>query len=161
MDIRHAKPDDTERLAQIEALSYPEQEGASKESIGRRILAFPDCFWILEDNEGNIVSFINGMITDSTDLADEMYDNPQMHNPNGKWQMLFSVVTTPEHRQKGYASILLRQMISDSRTRGLSGVVLTCKEKLVGFYSAFGFINEGVSESVHGNVTWYQMRLTF
>ncbi|MBO4718153.1 MAG: GNAT family N-acetyltransferase, partial [Spirochaetales bacterium] len=117
MVIRHAKPDDLERLAQIEALSYPEQEGASKESIWHRILAFPDCFWILEDNVGNITSFINGLITDCTDLTDEMYDNPQMHDPEGKWQMIFSVVTATEYRHKGCASALLRQMISDSKAR--------------------------------------------
>ena len=33
--------------------------------------------------------------------------------------------------------------------------LLTDQEKIV------GFVNEGVSESVHGNVIWYQMRLTF
>ena len=34
------------------------------------------------------------------------------------------------------------------------------KDKLITYYSKFGFVNEGISESVHGNVTWYQMRLT-
>lgn len=33
-------------------------------------------------------------------------------------------------------------------------------DKLITYYSKFGFVNEGISESVHGNVTWYQMRLT-
>ena len=33
-------------------------------------------------------------------------------------------------------------------------------DKLIPYYSKFGFVNEGISESVHGNVTWYQMRLT-
>ena len=41
------------------------------------------------------------------------------------------------------------------------GLVLTCKDKLIHYYAKFGFVNEGVSASVHGNVTWYQMRLTF
>ena len=39
--------------------------------------------------------------------------------------------------------------------------MLTCKERLLPFYSGFGFVNEGVSGSVHGGVVWYQMRLTF
>jgi len=29
------------------------------------------------------------------------------------------------------------------------------------YYAKFGFVNEGVSNSVHGGVVWYQMRLTF
>ena len=34
-------------------------------------------------------------------------------------------------------------------------------DKLIHYYAKFGFVNEGVSQSVHGNVVWYQMRLTF
>ncbi|PWJ34674.1 hypothetical protein IE02_2211 [Fibrobacter succinogenes subsp. elongatus] len=33
-------------------------------------------------------------------------------------------------------------------------------DKLISFVE-FGFANEGVSNSVHGEVVWYQMRLTF
>lgn len=40
-------------------------------------------------------------------------------------------------------------------------MVLTCKDALIPYYAKFGFVNEGVSASVHGNVTWNQMRLTF
>lgn len=53
------------------------------------------------------------------------------------------------------------QAIEDARTQRRKGLVLTCKEALIHYYASFGFENEGISESVHGNVTWYQMRLTF
>ena len=49
----------------------------------------------------------------------------------------------------------------DARKQGRKGLVLTCKEKLIAYYAKFGFENEGISESVHGNVTWYQMRYEF
>ena len=39
--------------------------------------------------------------------------------------------------------------------------MLTCKERLIGFYAQFGFVDEGVSVSTHGDVVWHQMRLTF
>ena len=39
--------------------------------------------------------------------------------------------------------------------------MLTCKERLIGFYARFGFVDEGVSASTHGDVVWHQMRLTF
>ena len=32
---------------------------------------------------------------------------------------------------------------------------------LVGFYAQFGYEDEGISESTHGDVVWHQMRLTF
>ena len=38
---------------------------------------------------------------------------------------------------------------------------LTCKDRLIGFYARFGYQDEGVSESTHGNVVWHQMRLRF
>ncbi len=160
MDIRHAEMQDLKALSDIEKASYPPEEGASRESIENRLGHFPDCFWILED-EGRILAFINGLSTDERDLEDVMYDNPHMHSPDGRWQMLFSVVTDPSHRGKGYASKVMRKTIQETRERGKAGLVLTCKDRLVGFYSGFGFVDEGLSVSNHGNVQWHQMRLTF
>ena len=160
MRIRHAVEDDIDELARIELLSYPQLEAASKESIRKRIAAFPNYFWILE-NEGDILAFINGMVTDEANLIDEMYDNVSMHHTNGAWQMIFSVVTEPKHRGNGYASMIMEQVIADAKKKGRKGIVLTCKEPLLKFYNKFGFKNEGVSQSTHGNVMWYQMRLTF
>ena len=75
--------------------------------------------------------------------------------------MIFGVNTLPEYRRQGYAEKLLRYVINDARAQDREGLVLACKDKLVHYYEKFGFQNEGVSESVHGGVTWYQMRLTF
>ena len=33
------------------------------------------------------------------------------------------------------------------------------KEKLIHYYEKFGFVSEGISNSEHGHVVWYQMRL--
>ena len=160
MKIRHAKESDIDELTKIEAVSYPAAEGASKKSISERVEAFPKHFWILED-EGYIKAFINGMVTNETNLTDAMYDNAYMHNNNGEWQMIFSVVTDPKFRGQGYAGTLMKQVIKDTKKQGSKGIVLTCKEHLLGFYGGFGFQNEGVSESTHGDVMWYQMRMTF
>lgn len=99
------------------------------------------------------------MVTDEPDLSDEMYERAEMHDEKGKWQMIFGVNTLPEYRRRGYAGLLLKQVIADSKAQGRMGIVLTCKDKLIQYYAKFGFINEGVSKSVHGNVVWYQMRL--
>ena len=40
------------------------------------------------------------------------------------------------------------------------GLVLTCKEHMIGFYAALGFADEGISGSAHGGAVWHQMRLT-
>ena len=106
-------------------------------------------------------AFVNGLVTDQPDLTDAMYDDPHLHTPEGRWQMIFSVVTAPAHRREGCASRVLRQVCADAKAAGRRGVVLTCKERLIGFYARFGFVDEGVSASTHGDVVWHQMRLTF
>lgn len=161
MKIRHAALEDLDRVSQIESESFLPLEGASRESIRRRLETFSNHFWLLETDQGDIAAFVNGFVTDQPDLTDSMYDHPQMHNEKGKWQMIFSVVTAPEYRGRGYAEKVLRQVIADSKDQMRAGLVLTCKEKLIHYYAKFGFVNEGISQSVHGNVTWYQMRLTF
>jgi len=160
MNIRHAKIDDVKELARIEGISYPEAEGASEKSIGKRAQAFPEHFWLLEE-DGKILSFINGMVTNVRDLTDVMYDDAGLHDENGAWQMIFSVVTDPDSRGRGCAGRVMEQVIADAKEQGRHGIVLTCKEHLLSFYSRFGFMNEGKSQSEHGGVTWYQMRLTF
>ena len=101
------------------------------------------------------------MATDRRDLTDEMYENAALHDPNGRWQMIFGVNTLPEYRRRGYAEALLRQVAIDAKNRGRSGLVLTCKERLIHYYAKLGFVNEGLSRSTHGDAVWYQMRLTF
>ncbi len=160
MPIRHAKMEDLDRLTEIETAGYPPAEGASRESIRGRLSVYPDCFWILE-REGKICAFVNGFVTDQPDLTDEMYDDPTLHNSNGAWQMIFSVVTAPGARHTGCASELLRQVTADVKAAGRKGIVLTCKDRLVGFYAQFGFVDEGISGSTHGDVVWHQMRLTY
>ncbi len=94
MQIRHAQMSDLDRLASIEAASYPAAEGASRESLTGRLAAYPDLFWLLEE-EGEVRAFVNGFATDTPDLTDEMYDRPSWDYPEGAWHMIFSVVTAP------------------------------------------------------------------
>ena len=84
-----------------------------------------------------------------------------MHNEAGAWQMIFGVNTLPAYRRRGLASQLLQQAIADAKAQGRKGLVLTCKDRLIHYYAKFGFVNEGISDSTHGDVVWYQMRLTF
>ena len=116
---------------------------------------------LMFDENDKLIAFVDGMVTDQADLTDEMYEKGELHNENGAWQMIFGVNTIPSCRKKGYAGELIKAAIEDARKQGRKGLVLTCKDKLIHYYAKFGFVNEGVSQSVHGNVVWYQMRLTF
>ena len=160
MDIRHATLADLAAITAVEAECFPPAEAAGEESLRRRLAAFPDHFWLLFDGD-TLVGFVNGMVTDIPDLSDEMYDNAALHDPKGAWQMICGVDTIPAYRRRGLAEQVLRRVIDDARAQGRKGLVLTCKDRLIPYYAKLGFVNEGISQSVHGNVVWYQMRLTF
>ena len=157
MKIRKATINDLEELTKIEAECFPATEAATEESFRGRLEVYPDFFWILEKEDGEIVSFVNGMATNDEILTDEMFENTNLHDENGDWQMIFGVNTIPEFRHRGYAEKVLRKVLEDAK----KGVVLTCKDRLVPFYGKIGFVNEGVSESTHGGAVWYNMRIIF
>ena len=161
MKIRKAAINDLKELSRIEWECFPAAEAATEEIFCRRLEVYPDFFWILENEAGEIVSFVNGMATDNEILTDEMFENPDLHNKNGDWQMILGVNTLPKFRRKGYAEKVLRRVVEDTKKDGRKGIVLTCKDKLVSFYEKIGFVNEGLSESTHGNAIWYNMRIIF
>lgn len=160
MEIRTAAPADLAEITKIETTCFPAAEAATRESFLRRLEVYPNHFWVLLDGE-TMVGFVNGMVTGEADLRDEMYENAAMHDENGAWQMIFGVDTLPAYRRRGCAEQLLRHVIRQSRQQGRKGLVLTCKAPLLHYYAKFGFVNEGISQSTHGDVRWYQMRLTF
>ncbi|WP_432627333.1 GNAT family N-acetyltransferase [Brotaphodocola sp.] len=158
--IRTATMNDLDAISAVEAECFPAAEAASKEEFEQRIRAYGNHFWLMSEG-GRLVAFVDGMVTNQADLTDNLYENAKLHDESGDWQMIFGVNTIPSCRKKGYAGELIRQAISDAKEQGRKGLVLTCKEKLIHYYASFGFVNEGISESVHGNVVWYQMRLAF
>lgn len=160
MQIRTATMADLDALAAVEAECFPPAEAATREEFAERLAHYAAHFWLMFDND-KLIAFVDGMVTDEKDLTDEMYEKAELHNPLGAWQMIFGVNTLPEYREHGYAGELIKAAIADAKAQGRKGLVLTCKDKLLHYYAKFGFVNEGVSESTHGNVVWHKMRLTF
>ena len=158
-NIRTATSSDLDCVAAVEAECFRRRRRLRRKNLQSGSQHYGNHFWLLFKN-GKLVSFVDGMVTDTPDLADEMYENAALHDENGAWQMIFGVNTIPECRKKGYAGQLIRCAIEQAKKEGRKGLVLTCKDKLLHYYENFGFVNEGVSKSVHGNVVWYQMRLT-
>lgn len=160
MEIRKATMDDLAAISELEAVCFPPAEAATRESFEKRLQVFADCFWLLFGDE-KLVGMINGMLTDVPKLSDEMFEDALMHDPEGAWLMIFGVATSPEYQRQGCASMIMKRVICDAKMQGRKGLVLTCKEHLLHFYEGFGFVNEGVSASVHGGAVWYDMRLRF
>lgn len=160
MEIRTATLADLDALTAVEKECFPPEEAADRKEIEERLAVYSDHFWLLFD-EDRLVSFVDGMVTDEADLRDEMYENADLHDENGCWQMIFGVNTIPSYRRQGCAASLIRRAIDDAAAQGRRGLVLTCKEEKIHYYAKFGFVNEGISKSVHGGAVWYQMRLSF
>jgi ribosomal protein S18 acetylase RimI-like enzyme len=160
MNIRCATLDDVTRIAAMEAACFPKAEAATEASIRDRVTVYPSHFYLLLDGD-RLVSFVNGLVTNDPDLKDEMYEKATLHDEKGAWQMIFGLDTDPAYQRQGMARKVLQRFIDDARKQGRKGVVLTCKDRLIHYYRTFGFVDEGVSGSTHGDVVWHQMRLKF
>jgi len=160
IEIRPAVLHDLEKLTEIEQICFPPEEAADQNKIKSRIEKFPDHFFVLLENQ-QIAGFINGLVYASPVLLDEMFDDADLHDENGNYQMILSLAVSPEYQHHGYGKKLLKTMINSAKSQNRKGITLTCKKELVSFYAESGFVNQGRSDSVHGGFEWYEMRLLF
>ena len=160
LTIRPATIDDLDTLTAIEAASFPPEEKATRESFEKRLAVFADCF-LLACDDGRPVALIDGMATDSRTIEDEMFEDAALHNPKGAWQSVFGFCALPEARGKGFAPVLMKAFIEKAKKEGRQGVILTCKDVLIDYYAAYGFVLKGLSKSEHGGARWYDMEIVF
>ncbi|KMT22486.1 GNAT family N-acetyltransferase [Clostridium cylindrosporum] len=158
--IRNVCIEDLEGVVELEASCFPKEEAATRESLEERIKAFPESFFVGEV-DGKIIALVNGAIIDRTVIYDELYKDSTLHNPKGDYQTIFGLNVAPDYRRQGIAAMLMNHMIKVSKASGRKGIILTCKDKLINYYEKFGFINKGISNSVHGGAKWYDMILNF
>ena len=158
--IRQAIIEDLDSVAKVELICFPVAEAATKDSLEQRINTFSKSFFVAEIDE-KIIGFINGCIITGTVIYDELYENSALHVPDGDYQTIFGLDVIPDYRNHGVAAQLMNYMIEVSRLAGRKGVILTCKEKLIHYYEKFGYVNKGISKSVHGGAEWYDLILEF
>lgn len=158
--IRRVSIEDLNSITEVEAKCFPEAEAATKAKFEQRIKAFPESFFVAEI-EGEIIGFINGCIINEPAIYDELFIDATLHVPDGDYQTIFGLDVIPEYRNQGIAAQLMNHLIQVSKLEGRKGIILTCKEKLIHYYIKFGYINKGISKSVHGGSKWYDMILEF
>ncbi|MBF0579546.1 GNAT family N-acetyltransferase [Erysipelotrichaceae bacterium RD49] len=158
LEIRNAKLEDLDTIAQVEEASFPAEEAADKKTLEGRLKVYPNHFWLLE-RDGKIVSMVDGLVNNSDELLDSFYADPSFHDEDGKWQMLFGVETIPEFRKRGYASILMKEVIKDCIEDSRKGIILNTKAEYLPFYENLGFKQAGEALSVHGGKHWIRMIL--
>ncbi len=160
-NIRMVRKEDLDGVAEVEALCFPAAEAAGKEAFRQRIGRFPESFFVAELAGGTIIGFINGCATNGNTICDEMFENPDLHDPDGAYQSVFGLDVAEKWRGRGIAAALMDRLIEEAGRRGRKGMILTCKDRLIHYYEKFGYRNMGVSGSVHGGAIWYDMLLDF
>jgi len=159
LKVRGVRPDDLESITAIEAVCFPAAEAASRDSFKERIAAFPESFLVAEV-DGMLVGHINGCATDSPVIYDELFHSTAHHSQNGENLTIFGLAVIPEFRKQGVASQLMKHFVQTAKKLGKKNVILTCKERLIGYYECFGYVNNGISKSSHGGAQWFDMTLT-
>lgn len=156
MMIRKVEPNDLEGLIRLENLCFPEAEAATREAFAYRIAAFPDSFYVAVEN-GEIIGIVNGCVTNSLVISDELFEPEGGHDPKGKNQAIFGLLVDPRYQRQGIAADMMNYFMETARQAGREKMILTCKEQLIHYYEKFGYVNLGISKSVHGGAVWYDM----
>ncbi len=155
--IRNVLPTDLQSVTALEAVCFPAAEAAGEEAFAYRIASFPERFFVAEV-QGEIIGLVNGCASNLPFIDDSLFE-PQGHEPEGENQMVFGLAVHPLWQNQGIGGALLQKLIVFAREKGMERVVLTCKEEKISYYQRFGFSNSGVSKSVHGGKTWFNMVL--
>lgn len=160
--VRHAKPEEIKRLAEIEAICFPAAEAAQLKDFQSRFNSFPENFFVAVDKSTDtIIGFINGANNDIPDLPDEMYHDSSLHKKDGAYLTVFGIDVIPSFQKRGIGAKLMNRYIEWAKETNKKGVILTCKDRLVHWYEKFGYKKIGVSASCHGGSQWNDMHLIF
>ncbi|WP_160725955.1 GNAT family N-acetyltransferase [Bacillus sp. USDA818B3_A] len=156
LEIRMVKSEDLARLVVLENLCFEKEEAASEEAFKKRIEVIADSFFVAE-KDGVIVGMINGPVIDSAYITDDLFREIKANPSTGGHQSVLGLAVSPDCRNHGIASILLAYVENEARVKHRQTITLTCKENYISFYEKHGFINYGISSSVHGGFTWYDL----
>lgn len=156
--IRNVLPKDLDGCYLVEISGFPPEEAATRETIQRRIDAFPEGFLVAEIN-GRIVGMLNSAATHKEDISDEALKQLVGHDAGGRNMVVFALVVLPEFQKRGIARQLITKFAYEARKRKKHQVLLLCKQHLIAYYQGLGFSHVGLSKSTHGNAEWHEMCL--
>lgn len=142
----------------IENVGFTPDEAATNAAMQARIAQYPDTF-IVAVEQNQVLGYIVGPAIDQRYLADELFDHAQPNPVSARYQSVLSLAVSPAAQHRGLGSQLLTVLKKVATVQQRSGITLTCLKRLVPFYEANGYVNEGVSESSHAEEVWYNLVL--
>jgi len=156
VQIRNVKTEDLADLVILENSCFLKAEAASEEAFKKRIEYIPDSFFVAVE-EGVIVGLINGPVIEAACITDDLFSDIKTNSSTGGHQSVLGLAVSPEYQNRGIAGALLASLEKDAKDKHRETITLTCKKDLICFYEKHGYVNQGVSNSKHGGVTWYNM----
>ena len=113
-------------------------------------------FMIIEINN-EVAGFINSGCADNVQMSDEKFKELIGHHPDGKHNVIMSVVVHPNYQGLGLSSILLVNYVLRMKRLNKVSIQLMCKEIHIKLYEHFGFKYVKPSISHHGGMSWHEM----
>lgn len=120
MEIRTATMADLPRVAAVEAACFPAAEAATEADFAARLAVYPNHFWLLEQ-DGELISFINGMVSDEPDLRMRCMLMPLCMMSRG----LADDFRREYHAAvpaAGMAARVMERVIADAKAQGRNGL---------------------------------------
>lgn len=148
--------EDLPGLVVIEQHCFTKEEAAPSEVFERRIQVIPDSFFVAE-LVGEIVGLVNGSVIEKAYITDDLFSDLKANPASGGHQSILGLAVSPHFQKRGVATALLAHLEKVARASKRETITLTCKANLIGFYENHGYFNEGISNSKHGGVAWYNM----
>ena len=133
MQIRRAVPDDAPKIAEAEAIIFPDPW--SIKDIMATITANGAMCYVAKSDSGELLSYVIGRVI----------------VPEGE---IYRVATLPGARRRGIAYRLIDYALKTEKGRGLESVFLEVREKNVparNLYKSYGFIEAGVRKAYYKN----------
>ena len=156
LKIRNVTMEDLPGLVEIEHQCFPIEEAATKEAFEKRIHLIPDSFFVAE-TKGRVVGLVNGPVIERVFITDDLFSDIGPNPLSGGHQSILGLAVHRDYQNKGIASALLLQLEKQAKAKKRETITLTCKEDLISFYEKYNYLNNGISNSEHGGVVWYNM----
>lgn len=154
-----ATADELTQIMAIEHSGFSDAEAASTDSMAQRIAVISDTFIVAHTATGAVAGYIVGPASKERYITDDLFETTTPNQPNAPYQTVLSLAVAPNHQGQGIAGALLTELAKVAKAQNRQAITLTCLKKLVPFYEAHGYQNEGVAASDHAGETWYNLVL--
>ena len=156
MEIKPATLSVLTEIMAIENAGFTPDEAATEAAMKARIQQIPETFLVAYENE-QVLGYVVGPASSQRYIDDSLFEQVVPNQAGADFQTILSLAVRPDCQHQQIASHLLLALEKVAKSQGRKAVTLTCLERLIPFYEAHGYINEGQASSTHAGEIWYNL----